>query len=74
METADADSRRLKHETEDFLDQRLGSFEILLDKLQKTVNAGRQRLSIGGVEQDPTSNTGQLPSIEESSAFFDQDT
>ena len=74
METADADSRRLKHETEDFLDQRLGSFEILLDKLQKTVNAGRQRLSIGGAEQDPTSNTGQLPSIEESSAFFDQDT
>src|ERR687898_306322 len=49
METASNDSRRLKHETEDFLDQRLGSFEILLDKLQKTVNAGRQRLSIGAI-------------------------
>ena len=49
METAEADSRRLRHETEDFLDQRLGSFEILLDKLQKTVGAGRQRLSIGAV-------------------------
>ena len=36
METAEADARRLRHETEDFLDQRLGSFEILLDKLQKT--------------------------------------
>ena len=36
METAETDSRRLKHETEDFLDQRLGSFEILLDKLSKT--------------------------------------
>ena len=47
METAEADARRLRHETEDFLDQRLGSFEILLDKLQKTVGAGRQRLSIG---------------------------
>ena len=43
-EAADADSRRLRHETEDFLDQRLGSFEILLDKLQKTVHAGRSRL------------------------------
>lgn len=69
METAEADSRRLRHETEDFLDQRLGSFEILLDKLQKTVGAGRQRLSIGGAadagdaveEDDPTKG------------FFDQD-
>ena len=78
METADTDSRRLKHETEDFLDQRLGSFEILLDKLSKTVTAGRQRLSIGDAQQqDPTSSTGALPTIEESSeasnAFFDQD-
>ena len=68
-EAADADSRRLRHETEDFLDQRLGSFEILLDKLQKTVGAGRQRLSIGSApmpqseaeEDDPTKG------------FFDQD-
>ena len=48
IETAESDSRRLKLETEDFLDQRLASFEILLDKLGKTVHAGRQRLSIGG--------------------------
>lgn len=69
MDTAEADSRRLRHETEDFLDQRLGSFEILLDKLQKTVNAGRHRLSIGAIpephheieEEDPTKG------------FFDQD-
>ena len=47
METADNDSRRLRLETEDFLDQRLGSFEILLDRLSKTVAAGRQKLSIG---------------------------
>ena len=75
METADTDSRRLKHETEDFLDQRLGSFEILLDKLQKTVNVGRQRLSIGDPQPD-TTNTGGLPVIDDSdasSAFFDQD-
>lgn len=69
MDTAEADSRRLKHETEDFLDQRLGSFEILLDKLGKTVHAGRQRLSIGGgdeaqeVVDDPT----------DTHVFFDQE-
>src|SRR6187397_1911428 len=44
-EAADSDARRLRHETEDFLDQRLASFEILLDKLGKTVAAGRQKLS-----------------------------
>ena len=57
----------------DFKDFIVNRQLALIDKLQKTVNAGRQRLSIGGAEQDPTSNTGQLPSIEESSAFFDQD-
>ena len=57
METAEADARRLRHETEDFLDQRLGSFEILLDKLQKTVGAGRQRLSIGAVPMPAATRT-----------------
>jgi hypothetical protein len=67
-EAADADARRLRHETEDFLDQRLASFEILLDKLSKTVQAGRSRLDIGAHravaemdEEDPTKG------------FFDQD-
>ncbi len=70
METAEADSRRLKHETEDFLDQRLGSFEILLDKLSKTVHAGRHRLSIGGADE-----TGSAEPVadDQSNAFFDQD-
>jgi hypothetical protein len=47
----------------------------LLDKLQKTVNVGRQRLSIGDPQPD-TTNTGGLPVIDDSdasSAFFDQD-
>jgi len=69
METAEADSRRLKHETEDFLDQRLGSFEILLDKLQKTVGAGRQRLSIGGAVDETTAVEEDDPT----KGFFDQD-
>jgi cell division septum initiation protein DivIVA len=70
METAEGDSRRLKHETEDFLDQRLGSFEILLDKLQKTVHAGRQRLSIGV----PSDQTGEIADDDDPTmGFFDQD-
>jgi len=69
METAEGDSRRLKHETEDFLDQRLGSFEILLDKLSKTVNAGRQRLSIG----EPHDDTNVIEEDDPTKGFFDQD-
>jgi ribosome assembly protein YihI (activator of Der GTPase) len=68
METAEGDSRRLKHETEDFLDQRLGSFEILLDKLGKTVHAGRQRLAIGSAEIH-----SELPDQTDDHGFFDQD-
>jgi hypothetical protein len=70
METAEADSRRLRHETEDFLDQRLGSFEILLDKLQKTVGAGRQRLSIGSA---PMSVDDDVEEDDPTKGFFDQD-
>jgi hypothetical protein len=72
METASNDSRRLKLETEDFLDQRLGSFEILLDKLAKTVAAGRQKLSIGSVQQQ---HHVERPDDDEdpTKGFFDQD-
>ncbi|MDA2957384.1 MAG: DivIVA domain-containing protein [Ilumatobacteraceae bacterium] len=84
MEAAEDDSRRLKLETEDFLDQRLASFEILLDKLARTVATGRRRLSIG----DQRADEENLPDIysddtyvgdvgvatpDPSSAFFDQD-
>ncbi|MGH9269096.1 MAG: ATPase [Acidimicrobiales bacterium] len=69
MEAAETDARRLRHETEDFLDQRLGSFEILLDKLQKTVNAGRQRLSIGALPP----STGEHEVEDPTKGFFDQD-
>jgi vacuolar-type H+-ATPase subunit H len=70
-EAADTDSRRLKNETEDFLDQRLGSFEILLDKLQKTVQAGRHRLSIGAAND--ASATIDDDDVDPTKGFFDQD-
>lgn len=70
-EAAEDLARRLKLETEDFLDQRLASFEILLDRLGKTVAAGRQRLAIGNQEQDQEVRdaSGEI----DRSGFFDQD-
>ena len=35
IDAAEEETRRLRNETEDFLDQRLGSFEILLDRCQR---------------------------------------
>lgn len=68
-EAAEADSRRLRHETEDFLDQRLGSFEVLLDRLSKTVAAGRSRLAIGERHDDASEGEEEDPT----KGFFDQD-
>jgi hypothetical protein len=70
IDAADEETRRLRNETEDFLDQRLGSFEILLDRLSKTVAHGRQRLSIGAQAEQEEAE----PSEENGTAgFFDQD-
>jgi len=69
METAAGESRRLKHETEDFLDQRLASFEILLERLSRAVANGRQKLSITGVSEAPVDPGPSEPDR----GFFDQD-
>ena len=72
VETAESDARRLKLETEDCLDQRLASFEILLDKLSKTVGAGRQKLSIGNAAE--ALSMEEIEEIEDpTKGFFDQD-
>ena len=68
IEAANQDSRRLKSETDDFLDRRLGSFEILLDKLVKQVSEGRTRLSL--VAQEPAR---EISLESESVMLFDQD-
>ena len=72
VDTAESDSRRLKLETEDFLDQRLASFEILLDKLGKTVAAGRQKLSIGNAG-DHLPPADEFEDDDPTKGFFDQD-
>ena len=69
MDAADTDVRRLRHETEDFIDQRLGSFEVLLDKLTRTVSAGRERLNIGLHRAQPSHEETE----DIAKGFFDQD-
>ena len=70
VEAAESEARRMKLEVEDFCDQRLGSFEIVLDRLQKTVAAGREKLNLGSRTEEP-----EVPDDDGgiNPAFFDQD-
>ena len=44
VDLAEAEARRLRNEGEDFCDQKLASFEIVLERTQKMVGAGRAKL------------------------------
>jgi hypothetical protein len=82
IEDAEVESRRLRHEADQFCDRKLANFEIVLDRLTKMVQAGRERLQGGPPDEQgrarnqggPTSVGGQLPiDTAAEDAFFDQD-
>ena len=56
VDAATDDAARIKNEVEDFCDQKLASFEIVLERTLKMVGAGRQKLQV-------SLNTGEEPSI-----------
>ncbi len=80
VDDANDDARRLRHEAEDYCDQKLAAMQIVLDRVTKTVEAGRQKLQattpvvgsiFAAVETQGSSLSGSGESGEES--FFDQD-
>jgi cell division septum initiation protein DivIVA len=83
VEDADNEARRLRLECEDYCDQKLASFEIVLERLLKTVSAGRSKLQGNPLtgEVPVLSATGDVEVEVESepsgpvstSQFFDQD-
>jgi F0F1-type ATP synthase membrane subunit b/b' len=75
VDSAEAEARRLRNECEDYCDQRLASFEIVLERTLKMVAAGRAKLQ-------GTANTGEVAAIAgheppvpepDDPGFFDQD-
>ncbi len=44
VDNAEVEARRLRHEVEDFCDQKLASFEIVLERTMKLVASGRAKL------------------------------
>jgi hypothetical protein len=73
VDAATDEAARIKNEVEDFCDQKLASFEIVLERTIKLVGAGRQKLqgSLGTGEAQP----GDVPEEEPPGgpAVFDQD-
>jgi F0F1-type ATP synthase membrane subunit b/b' len=74
VEEANDESRRLRHEAEDYVDQKLASFEIVLERIMKSVVAGRQKLRVAPLpdasEGDQIAANAEADSGE---VFFDQD-
>ena len=74
VDAADEEARRLRLECEDYCDQKLASFEIVLERTMKTVAAGRTKL-----QGNPLTGTSEAPSEpaengdDSGQAFFDQD-
>jgi vacuolar-type H+-ATPase subunit H len=79
VDDAREEARSLRHEAEDYCDQKLASFEIVLERTIKTVQAGREKLSftppppmdgrdtgIAGIEAGDDTLSGE-------DGFFDQD-
>ena len=73
VQDARDEASRLRNEAEDYCDQRLAAFEIVLERTMKTVRAGRAKLRVTPL---PTSQEAEIAGAEDSGeheAFFNQD-
>jgi vacuolar-type H+-ATPase subunit H len=84
LDDANEEARRLRHEAEDYADQKLASFEIVLDRTMKTVQAGREKLQVtplprvdigegGDTSLAPDAVGGAGVGVDDPEGFFDQD-
>ena len=77
LDDAREEARRLRHEAEDYCDQRLASFEIVLERTLKTVQAGREKLQAVPLPLHGGDGSLRLgadgPADAEEAGFFDQD-
>lgn len=71
VEAAEAEARRLRHECEDFCDQKLADFEVVLERTSRMVTAGRRKLQ--GTALTAPAEVQADDAGEGDKAFFDQD-
>ena len=74
VEDADDEARRLRLEAEDYCDQKLAQFEIILERTAKQVAAGREKLRATPQQGQLTGPAGLMEAESvDSETFFDQD-
>ena len=70
VEAAEDRARAMRLETEDYIDQKLAGFEVVLERTMAAVAKGRERLQLV-VEAPPEPTTAEVEDA--SAAFFDQE-
>jgi F0F1-type ATP synthase membrane subunit b/b' len=73
VDAANDEAARLKNEVEDFCDQKLASFEIVLERTLKMVGAGRQKLQVSLNSGEPPEVGPRYDDEPDGPAVFDQD-
>lgn len=68
LDAAEDEARQMRHEAEDYCDQKLAEFEIVLSKTIRSVQLGREKLQGSAII-----NLNDAPLSPEVEAFFDQD-
>ena len=77
VDDAEAQARQIRHQVEDFCDQKLAGFQSALDKIGQAVDSGREKLQatlpVDTQNEDLSDVEGFSPELDEGSGFFDQD-
>jgi hypothetical protein len=67
VEQAQVQASEMRHEVEDYVDRKLASFEVVLDRTMQAVQKGRERLQV------QVEALGEVEDDDDAPAFFDQD-
>jgi vacuolar-type H+-ATPase subunit H len=77
VDDAEAQARQLRHQVEDFCDQKLAGFQNSLDRITAAVESGREKLQAilpaEPTDEDLSDVEGFSPAVDEGSGIFDQD-
>ena len=76
LDDANEEARRMRHEAEDYCDQKLAGMEIVLDRIMRTVQSGREKLQATAPPPPETPGPGPAGARargRRQDGFFDQD-
>jgi F0F1-type ATP synthase membrane subunit b/b' len=75
LDDANEEARRMRHEAEDYCDQKLAGMEIVLERIMRTVQSGREKLRATAppAAESPGPGPSGAEDGRDDDGFFDQD-